>query len=69
MVDDKDNPSPDPWAGIDDDGSSEPAEEFSFSLDATGEPAPEPAIGDLGDLAGPDSLSDLGDLAFRIRSS
>jgi len=64
MVDDKDNPSPDPWAGIDDDGSSEPAEEFSFSLDATGEPAPELAIGDLGDLAGPDSLSDLGDLAF-----
>ncbi|MEI7780889.1 MAG: hypothetical protein WCJ18_03055, partial [Planctomycetota bacterium] len=64
MVDDKDDPTPDPWAGIDAGGSAEPAEDFSFSLDATGESAPEPAIGDLGDLAGLDSLSDLGDLAF-----
>lgn len=76
MVDDKDNPSPDPWAGIDAGGSSEPAEDFSFSLDSTGESAPEPALGDLGDLGGlegldglagvgdPDDLDDLGDLAL-----
>ncbi|MEI6240551.1 MAG: hypothetical protein WCR51_09180 [Planctomycetia bacterium] len=37
MVDDKDGSAPDPWAGIDDEGSSQAADGFTFSFDASGE--------------------------------
>lgn len=37
MVDDKDESAPDPWAGIDDEGSGQAADGFSFSFDASSE--------------------------------
>lgn len=40
-MDDKDNPSPDPWAGIDAEGSAEGAEGFEFSFDDPAEPVSE----------------------------
>lgn len=57
-MDDKDNSSSDPWAGIDAGGPAEPAEDFAFSLDGVGEQAPEAFPGEVGDLA------DAGDLAL-----
>ena len=46
MVDDKDGSTPDPWAGIDDEGAGQSADGFTFSFDALGEaennPLPEP---------------------------
>lgn len=37
MVDDKDGSAPDPWAGIDDEGSEQSADGFTFSFDASSE--------------------------------
>lgn len=37
MVDDKDDSAPDPWAGIDDEGSGQAADGFTFSFDASSE--------------------------------
>lgn len=37
MVDDKDDSAPDPWAGIEDEGSGQAADGFTFSFDASSE--------------------------------
>ena len=52
MVDDKDDSAPDPWAGIEDEGSGQAADGFTFSFDASSEvdenpfapPAEEPVV-------------------------
>lgn len=57
MVDDKNDQTPDPWAGIDAEGESLPADGFSFSFDSSGEAAAEPeAPAPIGEEIGSDAV-------------
>lgn len=56
-MDDKDNSSSDPWAGIDAGGPAEPVEDFAFSLDDVGESVVQPGLEGLADLA---AATDIG---------
>jgi len=54
MVDDKDDSTPDPWAGIEDESGGQADDGFSFSFDTAGEVADDPFAGAVGPAADPE---------------
>ncbi|NBT13532.1 MAG: hypothetical protein EBS56_08130, partial [Planctomycetia bacterium] len=54
MVDDKDDSTPDPWAGIEDESGGQADEAFSFSFDTAGEVSDDPFAGAVGPAADPE---------------